>query len=197
MTHVGLIRHGSTLWNKAGRVQGLTDNPLDEDGRREAKLLGQWLSSQQWDRIYASDLIRARETAEIIAGELGIKDIQVDPRLREMNAGQIEGTTEEERRSKWGLEWNKLELGLEAPDQGMERGSAVITEIADKHAGERILIVSHGVLLHHSLRKLVPGLADKMNLSNTAFTLLVRDNGNWVCSLYNGTEHLGRKKTSL
>ncbi|GGA44910.1 histidine phosphatase family protein [Paenibacillus physcomitrellae] len=190
MTQVGLIRHGSTLWNKTGRVQGLTDNPLDEDGRREAQLLGKWLSGQQWDRIYASDLVRARETAEIIAAELGISKIEIDPRLREMNAGQIEGTTEEERLSKWGHGWKELELGLEAPDLGMERGAACITEIADRHKGESILIVSHGVLLYHSLRKLVPGLSNRMDLGNTAFTVLAREGGVWSCSLYNGNKHL-------
>jgi 2,3-bisphosphoglycerate-dependent phosphoglycerate mutase len=190
MTTVGLIRHGSTIWNKTGRVQGLTDNPLDEDGRREAKLLGQWLSGQSWDLIYASDLIRARETAEIIARQIGLHQVEIDPRLREMNAGLIEGTTEEERRIRWGSDWNKLELGLEAPDLGMERGAACIADIVDHHPGCNILIVSHGVLLHHSLRKLVPGLADKMGLHNTAITLLTRDEGEWTCPLYNGTEHL-------
>ncbi|WP_138495502.1 histidine phosphatase family protein [Paenibacillus pinistramenti] len=194
MTQVGLIRHGSTIWNKSGRVQGLTDNPLDEDGRREARMLGLWLSGQKWDRIYSSDLLRARETAEIIAGELGIDKVETDPRLRELYAGQIEGTTEEERRSKWGTGWKSLDLGLEPPDTGMERGAACIAEIADRHEGEHILIVSHGVLLFHSLRKLVPGLADKMNLSNTAITVISREDGTWNCSIYNGTEHLMEKE---
>lgn len=190
MTQIGLIRHGSTLWNKTGRVQGLTDNPLDEEGRGQAERLARHLSGQKWDRIYASDLVRARETAEIIAAKLGIGEIALDPCLREMNAGQIEGTTEEERRQKWGQDWKKLELGLEPPDVGMERGAACITEIARKHEGERILIVSHGILLRNSLRKLVPGLDPGPLLGNTAVTMLTFEDSVWSCELHNSTDHL-------
>lgn len=190
MAQIGLIRHGSTLWNKTGRVQGLTDNPLDEEGLQQAALLARKISGQSWDRIYASDLIRARQTAEIIAAELGIAEIKFDSRLREMDAGLIEGTTEEERRMKWGKDWKALDLGLEQPDAGMERGAACIAEIACKHPGERILIVSHGILLRNSLRKLVPELNVQPLLGNTAMTMLTFEGDVWTCELFNSTAHL-------
>ncbi|WP_223068645.1 histidine phosphatase family protein [Paenibacillus caui] len=190
MTQIGLIRHGSTLWNKTGRVQGLTDNPLDEEGREQARLLAERLREEKWDRIYSSDLLRARETAEIIAARLGIKHIEYDSRLREMNAGLIEGTTEEERRQKWGNDWKKLELGQESPGSGMERGAECIAEIARKHAGGHILIVSHGVLLRQSLRKLVPEIGMDAALDNTAITVLHLEGDHWNCKMYNGTDHL-------
>lgn len=190
MTRIGLIRHGSTLWNKTGRVQGLTDNPLDEEGLEQAARLAENLSGERWDRIYASDLLRARQTAEIIAKRLGIAEITLDSRLQEMNAGLIEGTTEEERQQKWGKDWKKLELGLEPPDIGMERGAACIAEIARKHKGEHVLIVSHGILLRNSLRKLVPELSAEPLLGNTAITMLKLEDDIWTCELYNSTDHL-------
>lgn len=60
MTTIGLIRHGSTAWNKEGRVQGHTDNSLDAEGLQQAQLLAERLSTEQWDYIYSSDLLRAR-----------------------------------------------------------------------------------------------------------------------------------------
>lgn len=114
MTTIGLIRHGSTAWNKEGRAQGHTDNPLDAEGVQQAVLLAERLSTEQWDYLYSSDLLRARQTAEVIATRLGMEIAGLVPGIREMNAGQIEGTTEQDRVERWGSEWKKLDLGLES-----------------------------------------------------------------------------------
>lgn len=73
MTRIGLIRHGSTAWNKEGRIQGHTDNPLDEEGLQQAEAIAERLSGEHWDYIYSSDLLRARQTAEVIAAKLGLQ----------------------------------------------------------------------------------------------------------------------------
>ena len=194
MTRIGLIRHGSTQWNKAGRAQGLTDLPLDEEGRDQARLLAEHLVQEKWDVICASDLSRAQETAEIIATRLGLPKVEIVPELREMNAGQIEGTTEEERRSKWGNNWNKLELGLEHPDVGADRGSRCIEQIAKQHEGRNVLIVSHGILLRNALSRLVPELCQEMLLTNTSITMLNFENNVWNCEFYNFAEHLNKEQ---
>ncbi|AWB44112.1 histidine phosphatase family protein [Paenibacillus sp. CAA11] len=191
MTVVGLIRHGSTYWNKEGRAQGHTDNSLDEEGFEQARRLAERLAGEaEWRRIYSSDLLRARQTAEIIQERLGIGPVIIDERLREMYGGQIEGTTEKERQQRWGAGWKELDLGLETPDAGMLRGSEAVQDIASRHPGEGILIVSHGALIHHLLRRLVPQQQSEMKLGNTSLTILNMEDDLWECALYNCITHL-------
>lgn len=85
-----LIRHGETLWNRERRFQGVSDIPLSEMGWRQALALANCLRNRRLAAVYASDLIRAKGTAEAIAREHGI-DVRVDVRLREMNQGKLEG----------------------------------------------------------------------------------------------------------
>ncbi len=85
-TSVALIRHGPTAWNAERRIQGFTDTPLSDAGR---KAIATWrlpseLAAYDW---VSSPLVRARETAEL----LGAHDLRTDARLREMNWGDWEG----------------------------------------------------------------------------------------------------------
>ncbi|WP_342438643.1 histidine phosphatase family protein [Paenibacillus sp. FSL L8-0436] len=190
MTRIGLIRHGSTAWNKEGRIQGHTDNPLDEEGLQQAAAIAERLSGEQWDYIYSSDLLRARQTAEVIAAKLGLQVAGVIPGIREMNGGLLEGTTEQERVEHWGTEWKSLDLGLESNESGKQRGSKAIEEIAMKHPGHNILIVSHGAILRSSLTGLVPGLDVSVLLKNTSITRIVKGDNGWTCELYNCVKHM-------
>ncbi|MEO2205839.1 histidine phosphatase family protein [Paenibacillus pabuli] len=193
MTQFALIRHGSTEWNKEKRSQGQTDNPLDQEGREQAVLLAERLSTESWDAIYASDLERASETAKIISERLGIDEIRLDPRLREMGGGQVEGTTEAERVAKWGPEWSSFELGQEAADAGTLRGSAAIEDICKEFPDGRVIVVSHGAILRNTLRGLVPALDISNKLSNTSITRIEKKAGSWACELYNCSVHLSSK----
>ena len=67
---VYIIRHGETIWNAAGKLQGSMDIELNEKGRAAAGALGERLEGVSFDRIYASPLIRAYETACLIKGNL-------------------------------------------------------------------------------------------------------------------------------
>ena len=91
-----LIRHGETDWNASGRLQGHTDRPLNDYGRRQARELADRLSDDAIAAIYASDLSRAKETAEIVGARLGLP-VVVDADLRERNWGSWEGLTPSER----------------------------------------------------------------------------------------------------
>lgn len=190
MTRIGLIRHGSTAWNKEGRIQGHTNNPLDEEGLRQASALAERLRGEGWDYIYSSDLLRARQTAEVIAEKLGISVAGLVPEIREMNGGLLEGTTEMERVERWGSAWRALDLGLEPHESGMQRGSRAIEEIARRHPGKNILIVSHGAVLRSSLGGLVPGLDVSELLKNTSITRIVKGDSGWACELYNCVKHM-------
>ncbi|MGO4733691.1 histidine phosphatase family protein [Paenibacillus sp. 2KB_22] len=194
MTEIALIRHGSTAWNKEKRSQGQTDNPLDQDGREQAVLLAARLAEESWDAIYASDLERASETARIIGDRLGIQEIHLDSRLREMGGGQVEGTTEEERLAKWGADWSTLDLGRELADAGTVRGSAVLEEIVQQHPDGKVIVVSHGAVLRNTLRGLVPELDISVKLSNTSITRIAKKDDTWQCELYNCSVHLNSSK---
>ena len=90
MTTLLLVRHGETDWNAEGRLQGHTDRPLNDYGRRQAAALAEELAGREIDAIYASDLARARETAEIVAARIGLP-VALDVGLREKNWGSLGG----------------------------------------------------------------------------------------------------------
>jgi 2,3-bisphosphoglycerate-dependent phosphoglycerate mutase len=190
MTRIALIRHGSTAWNKEGRMQGSTDIPLDEDGILQAQKLGLRLANEHWDLVYTSHLKRAKKTGEIIAAQLGITGIFEDERLREASGGQTEGTVEEERLVKWGPDWRQLELGMETELAVCDRGLAFMDDLLAQHAGKHILIVSHGGFIRHLLRKLAPDLTITEHLKNTSVTRFTIKDNLWDCELYNCTAHL-------
>ena len=96
MRRILLARHGQTAWNAQGRLQGHTDIELDDTGRAQAKQLAQSLGDAGITRVWSSDLARARETAAIVAAELGLAAPQVDAELRERKFGVFEGLTRDE-----------------------------------------------------------------------------------------------------
>lgn len=87
-----IVRHGETDWNKARKLQGTADIPLNEYGRELARATALGLREIPFDAVYASPLIRAKETAEIIVGKRDIP-VVTDARLMEMDFGSGEGTS--------------------------------------------------------------------------------------------------------
>jgi len=160
MTTLGLIRHGVTDWNLAGRLQGQTDIPLNDEGISQAKKLARRLADEGmgWDVIYSSDLMRARETARYIRDSLRLGDIRIDARLRERGFGLAEGLTAEEREARFGDRLEEL-AGIEPEEQVLERGRQFLSEVMGR--GEnRILVVSHGGFLKRLFTLLAPDLPD-------------------------------------
>jgi 2,3-bisphosphoglycerate-dependent phosphoglycerate mutase len=190
LTKIGIIRHGTTAWNKELRAQGSSDIPLDENGLVEANKLAERLEKENWDVIYSSHLVRAKQTAEIIAGKMTNKQVQLETRIREVSGGLIEGTTEEERIKRWGNNWRDLDLGIEGKESVITRGLSAIKEFASTHNNKNILIVSHGSFIRHMLKELVPHLSMEKKLSNTSLTTLVKTENGWEWELYNCTRHL-------
>jgi probable phosphoglycerate mutase len=133
MTTIGLIRHGTTDWNDLGKAQGISDIPLNEAGLRQANAIAKRLSDEQWDIVASSSLTRAQQTAEVVRASLGIDSMIIDERLREINCGLIEGTTEEERILKWGENWRSQNLGMESYKEVAKRGLEFIEEVSAKH----------------------------------------------------------------
>jgi probable phosphoglycerate mutase len=154
ITEVLLIRHGETLWNQQGRMQGQNDSPLTPLGLEQARQLGRRLKNVSFAALYSSDLGRAHQTARCIADETG-HEIVADPGLRERSFGIFEGLTR--------LEIEKAHPDENAkfitrhPDYAMPGGEstaafsvravACLESIARRHRGETIVVVSHGLVL--------------------------------------------------
>lgn len=149
-----LIRHGQTDWNLQGRYTGQSDIPINETGREQARRLADRLKETPPDVIYASDLIRARETAEIIAATCNVR-LYTDPRLREINQGVWEGMLFPDIKARFAREFAAREadpLTVAAPEgetvgEVRQRVLAALEEIIQKHPGERVAIVAHGLVL--------------------------------------------------
>lgn len=192
MTTIGLIRHGTTEWNSLGKAQGTSDIPLNNLGRKQAAHIGARLQEEEkWDVIISSDLTRAIETAQIVESKLNLPISHYDTRIREIDCGDIEGTTEEERLEKWGSNWRDKDLGVESFEEVGKRGIKFVNDIVHTYNGKRILVVSHGALIGLTLQQLLPSKFQRTYIDNTAITILENINGDWDCSLYNCTKHLG------
>jgi probable phosphoglycerate mutase len=142
MARILLVRQGQSVWNADGRWQGQADPPLSELGEQQAVHAASSLGMV--DAIYASDLVRAHHTAELVAARLG-SDVVVEPRLRERTAGEWEGRTRAEIDEGWPgyLETGRRPAGYEPDDSVLERVLAVLDDIASAHDGE-VLVVTHG-----------------------------------------------------
>ena len=92
VTRVLAIRHGETAWNVDTRIQGQLDIPLNDTGRWQAHRLALAVAEEGLDAIYASDLLRAVETAQAVARGSG-REIVTDTGLRERGFGAFEGLT--------------------------------------------------------------------------------------------------------
>ncbi|WP_163100009.1 histidine phosphatase family protein [Peribacillus alkalitolerans] len=194
MTTIGLIRHGITEWNTLGKAQGLSDIPLNEIGKQQALALANRLSLEdKWDMIVTSNLSRAIETAEIISSKLDVSITHIDERIREINYGDIVGTTEQERIEKWGSNWSELNLGMEKHEDVARRGIEFIREISLTYPEKRVLLVSHGSLIGLTLEHLLPERFQMTLINNTSVTILENIENKWECTLFNCTAHLEQK----
>lgn len=96
---VYIIRHGATDWNRARRIQGHLDPPLNDEGRTQARLVSQRLAQVDATALYSSDLQRAYHTAQIIGRATGLRVVQKIS-LREIHFGIWQGWTSQEIRQR-------------------------------------------------------------------------------------------------
>ncbi len=123
-----LIRHGETEWSRSGRHTGVSDIPLTEHGRQQARLLVPELAARNFDAVLTSPLQRARQTCELA----GLAPrAQIDPDLVEWNYGDYEGLTSEQihvARPAWTI-FNDGAPGGETPEQVGVRVDRVIARV--------------------------------------------------------------------
>lgn len=149
MATILLARHGETDWNAEKRWQGHTDRPLNERGRAQAQALAQRLRGTPLAGVYASDLRRARDTAEVIAVAQGL-EVRTMPELREVDVGSWSGLSRAEAEQRYPEGFERWRNGLTGWDDGesyesmSERVIGAIRQIAAEHRDGPALVVAHG-----------------------------------------------------
>lgn len=197
-----LTRHGETIWNRLGKTQGIQDTNLTDLGRMQAKKLGEQLKkNNNINAIYCSDLLRARETAEIIGKEISIEPTS-SPLLREVAFGNWEGLSipeiEEQypgQLARWRNELTFAPEGGESLLAVQDRIVSFIEMIKEKHqnSDDNILIVSHAATTKVIILSLIGiplNLLTHFKISQASLSLLnVQQDGSSIIYL-NDTCHL-------
>jgi broad specificity phosphatase PhoE len=150
-----LIRHGPTEWNAARRFQGRSDVPLSTLGGAHARAIAAVLQREGYEKVYASDLCRALETARIIAEASGAQ-LVTDPRLREFDFGRWEGLTWEEIVAAYPALGGRTAAAAKhyAPDEGesfadvRQRVQAFLDELLLDPTVAPVAVVTHAGPLH-------------------------------------------------
>ncbi len=160
MTELILIRYGETDWNRELRFQGQVDVPLNATGHAQAQRLAQRLVMENLavDHLACSDLLRTRQTAQpalaALLPQLSL-DALTDPRLREQHFGVVDGLRVDDVKvqhaSAW-AQWLRFDAdggmpGGETARQFHARVMEALRGLAHQHAGQTVIVVTHGGVL--------------------------------------------------
>jgi broad specificity phosphatase PhoE len=200
VTRLCLIRHGRSVWNAQGRIQGCADPPLDEVGQAQARRLAERLREEAVVALYTSPLQRSRETAEIIGQALDLP-VVTDDRLKEYDVGDLTGLTwqqvEEQHpdvAQRWAQAQDSLEIpGEEGPAPFRARIATAFNDILSQHEDGPIGVVGHGGTLGVYLNHLIglPTRFSPFRFSNGSLTIVEVHPVRPRIVLLNDTCHLG------
>ena len=182
-TRVLLLRHAQSAWNAEGRWQGRANPALSASGRAAAERAGTVLPP--FSSIVSSDLARARDTARLIAQTWADASLAwVTPLLQERTVGPWEGLTREQIEISWPgyLARHERPAGFESDDSVLRRLRRALVAVDRDIAGERVLCVTHGGLIH--------ALETWAGLPRTRLENLA---GRWV-AVHDGTIALGSRE---
>jgi len=148
-----LMRHGETRWNREGRVMGRNPVELSENGRAQVEAAVVLARSLNPDLIVTSPLVRARQTAEIVAGGVGGVEITEDPAISEVSYGRWEGMSFHELiEDPYYAEYRESPIDYPTPGgetipDVQERGVAAVHRAVKANPGHRIIFISHGDII--------------------------------------------------
>jgi len=198
--HLSVVRHGETEANALGRYMGHGDSPLTPIGLAQVDAVAVRIAKRPPDAIFASDLLRAARTAEVIGAACGVS-VQVDARLRERHVGLLQGMTDDEARAGHPDVFRELDRvasdyvvpGGESADAVRARVAAFVDDVMKEPPGQRVLVVAHGGvargLLWHLLD--IPFRASRWACcDNTSLSTFRRKHGMWILERWNDTAHL-------
>lgn len=176
---IHLFRHGQTDWNIRRRLQGHTDIPLNDEGRRQALQLQIFFAQNPVDVILSSDLSRAQETAHI-ANQILQAPFQTSPNFREVCLGEIEGLTHDEILQRFGeTQWkrwqsvNPADFDFAFTDgetgwQALERFKNAVNIICREQDFSTAGLCTHGLMIRRLIHSLHPDLSEPVAVPNCA-----------------------------
>jgi broad specificity phosphatase PhoE len=208
-TTLYLVRHGATFANlqRPYLLQGQqADPPLAPAGVRQAQLTQLLLAGRSLRQVYASPLLRARQTAEILAQPHGLP-VQIVPALIECDVGRWEGKSweairQEEPEAGRRFEQDPAVHGYPDGENFADvacRIAPAFAQLLARHAGEEFLVVSHHIVNRiylAGLLGLVPGQAKLVKLDNCGVSVIRQDGDQpWVATL-NAVFHLSEARAA-
>jgi broad specificity phosphatase PhoE len=175
MTRIILVRHGQTPWNKDKIFRGSRDIPLNDTGREEARLAGEWLKGEVIHAAYCSPLSRARDTGEAIARHHGLQVTDL-PGLTDLCYGDWEGLALSEVKVKYAdlyRQWESAPHLVRFPhgetlDEVKERAWAAVGAVLRRHPEQTVLLAAH-----RAVNKVL--IAAFLGLDNSHFWRLGQD----------------------
>ncbi len=200
MTRIILVRHGQTPWNKDKIFRGSVDIPLNDQGREEARLAGEWLKNETIHAAYTSPLSRSRDTAEAIARHHGVT-VEDLPGLTDLCYGEWERQPLAEVKVKYADLYRQWETaphtvrfpGGETLDEVRDRTLAAVHQVVARHPEQVVLLSAH-----RAVNKVL--IAALIGLDNSHFWRIGQDttavnrfdyvNGVWHIITINDVCHL-------
>ncbi|HEV2123303.1 MAG TPA: histidine phosphatase family protein [Chloroflexota bacterium] len=212
MTKVYLVRHGQSVAN-VERVfsNGKVDLPLTDLGVRQAEQAAAWLLGKGIEHVFSAPLLRARQTAAIVATCLGLDEsgVTILQDLDEVRVGDLDGRRDDE---SWATldrvleRWREGDLeaafpGGETLAAAMGRFEGALKEIAQQYPSGTVAAVSHGAIQLTVVPKLCSALGEEMRLgrvewtlANAAITALEVSEEGWICHIWGSVEHIQAEK---
>ena len=188
MTELVLIRHGETDMNRELRFQGHVNVALNAIGLEQARRLAARMAGEQADAVYVSDLLRARQTAEPIAGELSLQPVP-ETGLREQSFGKVDGMRvddiQRDHPEAW-AGWLRFEEDFAMPDGESTRAfharvMEAVQRVCAAHPGQTVVVVTHGGVLdmiYRTARSLGLNGPRQSDIPNAGFNRIrVREGG--------------------
>ena len=158
-----LVRHGETQWNKLGKFQGQVDVALNQRGLAQARDAAKAALAWRPTALYSSPLRRTMQVAEAVSRKVGLP-VTVDPRLMELNLGELEGATSRQMKEQWSQvysSWREnpgatVMPGGESMAQLQERAWQSFLEVEATHLeDDAVLIVSHNFAIRCIISQLL------------------------------------------
>jgi probable phosphoglycerate mutase len=195
-----IVRHGQTQWNIRQIRQGHLDSELTEKGLAQAQALGKRLARESFSALYSSDLGRAVHTARLIAEVTG-HEIVTDTRLRERHLGLFQGLSGDEIKAQYPEEYHLHRTrgpeyvipGGESVRQQVARNVNFLNEVAVKHTGEKVVVVTHGGVVSGLFRYIlnIPLEAPRrFEFVNAGINVFAYEEGNWILRTWGDVSHL-------
>lgn len=183
MTVICLIRHGKTDWNKQQRIQGRSNIPLNKEGIEQVEEACAAVRETRWDALYTSPLERAKQTAQLLQASSSVP-LYVEDAFIEKSFGDVEG---EPYTKVFSTYPDGVYPNAETDENVIARVLRQFEVIQKEHPNERVLVVTHGAVIHALLAHfaVIPAGLEYIILHHLCMNTFSYDNGKWGITSYN------------